>query len=268
MLPNYLIIGTARGGTTWLAKNLMLHSEIFMYSKKELHFFERDYAKGIDWYEQKFNNANENAIAIGEGTPAYLYHEHVSELIKKHIPKVKLIVSLRDPVERAFSHYLYRERERQFKNLPQTFEKKINTTPSLIETGLYARKLQRYYDLFPKENILILLYDELSNDPEQYLRRVYKFLGVDMGFRSPLIKNEINAASSKSKFHALYLVDSLLVKYGLFDIAKSINNLNKKGKIESVNTKTRVMLLEKHYLDDIEKLEGMIQMDLSEWKKY
>ncbi len=268
MLPNYLIIGTARGGTTWLAKNLMLHPEIFMHNRKELHFFERDYDKGIDWYEEKFNNVNESIKVVGEGTPAYLYNEHVSELIKEHMPNVKLIVSLRDPVERAYSHYQYRERERQSENQPLSFEQKIEATPSLIETGLYARKLQKYYDLFPKENILIILYDELKKDPEQYLKRVYKFLGVNTEFRSPLIKNKINAASSKAgKFHALYWLDRIFVKTGLFKIAKLVNNLNKKTKVESVSTKTREMLLERYFLEDIEKLEEMIQMDLSEWKK-
>ncbi len=268
MLPNYLIIGAARGGTTWLAKNIMQHPEIFMHSRKELHFFEKDYDKGIDWYEQKFDDLDKDAKVIGEGTPAYLFNEHVAGLIKEHMPDVKLIVSLRDPVERAYSHYLFRERERQSENQPLTFEQKIEATPSLIETGLYARKLQKYYDIFPKDNILIILYDELKKDSEQYLKRVYQFLGVNTEFQSPLIENTINAASSKSgKFYALYWLDRLLIKTGLFKIAKSVDSINKKTKTETASIKTREMLLEKYFLEDIEKLEEMIQMDLSEWKK-
>ena len=268
MLPNYLVIGAARCGTTWLAKNLTQHPEIFMHSKKALHFFENDYDKGIDWYEQKFNNASENVKAVGEASPVYMYNEDIAELIKKHMPNVKLIVTLRDPVDRAYSHYSFRERERQLENQPLTFEQKIEATPRLIETGLYAKKLKRYYDLFPKENILIILYDELKKDPEQYLKRVYEFLGVNAEFISPLLENEINSSSSKlGKFHALYLLNRILVKIGLFRIAELVCKFNKKVEFEPVNIKTREMLLEKYFLDDLEKLEKMINMDLSEWKE-
>jgi hypothetical protein len=266
MLPNYLIIGAARSGTGWLAKNLMLHPEVFMHNKKELHYFESQYDKGIDWYKQKFKNAD--AIAIGEGTPSYLYYDHVAELIKKHMPDVKLIVSLRDPVDRAYSHYLFRERERQAQNQTLTFEQKIDATPRLVEEGQYARKLQRYYDIFPKENILVVLYDELKNDPENYLKRVYSFLGVSTEFRSPLINKEINSSSSKmGKSVLLFYLYKLLVKIGLFRSAEFVNNLNKKEDSRTVSNKTRERLLQEYYLDDLQKLEAMINQDLSKWKK-
>ena len=275
MLPNYLVIGAARSGTGWLARNLRLHPEIFMHSKKELHFFDKDYNKGIGWYEQYFNNVNQNSKAIGEGTPAYLYDDNVAGLIKKHLPNVKLIASLRDPVDRAYSHYSYRDRERQSEGVSLTFEQKIEDTPRLIETGLYAKQLEIYYDLFPKENILIVLYDELKKDPKQYLEKVYKFLDVGTEFSSSFIDSEINSSSNKlGKYHSLYLLNKALVKTGFFGAAKLVNKLNKEADTESVSIKaqkvsieTRDMLLEKYYLKDIEKLEKIIQMDLSEWKK-
>ena len=266
MLPNYLIIGAARCGTSWLAKNLMLHPEIFMHDKKELHFFDRHYEKGVLWYERQFDSAS--GKAIGEGTPAYMYHEDTAQLIKKHIPHVKLIATLRDPVERAYSHYYYRERERQAEKQSMTFESKIAATPRLIEEGLYARKLEKYFELFPRENILVLLYDELKSDPELYLRRVFDFLGVDREFRSPLIGKEINAAASKlGRSYSLYLLYRGLVKMRLFELAERVNNINRKQEFPAVKRATRERLLKEYYLADIHRLEQLLEQDLSEWKR-
>lgn len=266
MLPNYLIIGATRCGTTWLGKNLMLHPEVFMPKNKEIHFFNRHYDNGISWYEDIFKGASEKAI--GEATPGYLYHENIPELIRKHLPDVKLIVCLRDPVDRAYSHYWYREHERRAQNITISFEEKIKITPRLIEEGLYARKLSKYYELFPHENILVTFYDDLKSDPAQYLKEVFRFLGVDESFHSPLLDKQINASASEvGKTRMLYYLHKFFNKIGIFGLAKTVDKVNRK-EIPKINPETRRMLLDEYYIEDIKKLETMVGRDLSAWKKY
>lgn len=234
-----------------------------MPKKKEIHFFDSNYEKGIGWYEKIFRGRREKAI--GEATPAYLYRERVTQLIKKYIPDVKLIVVVRDPVDRAYSHYCYRAPERGSNNI--SFERKLSMTPRLVEEGCYASHLERYLELFPRKNVLILLYDDLESHPDRFLVVVYTFLEVDVNYRSPLLENKINAASSRAgKSKEFYLLSKALIKFRLYDLAKRVDRINQKG-VLPVKGATRQMLLEKYYLKDISRLEKIIGRDLSAWKR-
>jgi hypothetical protein len=267
MLPNYLIIGAARSGTTWMAKNLMLHSEVFMPAKKEIHFFDRHYEKGIDWYQRIFEERSEKAI--GEATPAYLYFPHIPSLIHKHMPNVRLIVSLRNPVERAYSHYwnlIFRARKDQ-QHYGMSFEDMIKVTPRLVEEGMYATKLKGYYQLFPRENFLILIYDDLKENPEKFLRSLYSFLGVDAGFISPLVERKFNAAANKLGLsRLLYFFYRASLKLGLYKMAHFTQIINRKN-LPDMNIETKRELLGNYYLREISELEGIINQDLSAWKR-
>ena len=110
--PDFLIIGTQRGGTTTLFSLLSAHPGIFMPEEKEVHYFDLNYQKVIDWYTEKFSTSVKASTAItGEASPYYLYHPHVPARVAKDLPEVKLIVLLRDPVDRAYSNYML-ERKR------------------------------------------------------------------------------------------------------------------------------------------------------------
>jgi len=268
MLPNYLVIGVARGGTSWIAKNLEFHPEVFMPPQKELHFFDRNYEKGIVYYKKQFKNRKEKMI--GEATPAYLYFEHIPKLIKKHLPDVRLIVTLRDPVDRAFSHYLNLKAKaiRSGNKNYESFEKKIKITPRIIDEGFYYNLLNRYYKFFTKEQILILLFDDLRNDPINLLRKIYSFLEVDVTFNSPVLDQKINASSSKhGKFKFLYFLYRFFMKLNLFNVAKLFDKINIKP-IEKIDPDMRKWLTEYVYLEQIELLENLLNRDLSIWKQY
>ncbi len=99
--PDFLIIGTQRGGTTSLFSLLSAHPGIFMPEEKEVHYFDLNYEKGIDWYTAKFPaHPRETKVISGEASPYYLYHPHVPARVAKDLPEVKLIALLRDPVNR------------------------------------------------------------------------------------------------------------------------------------------------------------------------
>ena len=261
MLPNYLVIGAPRSGTSWLARNLRTHPQVYLSPEKEIHFFDRHYTKGIAWYENLFKGLEE--IAVGEVTPRYLYGEKVPGLIHQVLPDVKLIASLRDPAERAYSHYCYRHKENK---KAVSFEQQIIKNPQLIEECMYAVNLQRYYDLFPKSNILILRYEDIKSGPDEYMRSIFRFLGVDDSFVPPFLTKVVNSSASRSRSKLIHKVSNKLSKLR-FDRTSNIIDKVSHRNIPQLSNNTRKELIEKYFLNDINKLEKLIDQDLKKWKQ-
>ncbi|WP_419662169.1 putative sulfotransferase domain protein [Desulfosarcina variabilis str. Montpellier] len=267
MLPNFIIIGAARCATSYLSKNIMQHPDVFLHPKKELHFFDRHYHKGINYYEDFFKNVQK--IAIGEATPAYLYFSHIPPLIRKHIPNVKLIASLRNPTDRAYSHYWNIVARKRMHNeyFNYTFENQIHSYDRLIKEGFYYDMLYRYFDIFPKENIMILFYEELIKESQKHYKRIFKFLGVDYNFVPSNSIYRINASSTKNAqskiLYILYLFFTKKIKS--YKFANVIQNFNKSTIPEmNQNTRERLNII---FSDQIEKLEKFLDKDLSFWRR-
>ncbi len=269
MLPNFLVIGGNRCGTTWIAKNLRLHPEIYMPSKKELHFFDKDFGNGWDYYESYFPEEKCRSYkAIGEATPAYIYKPDIAQLIKSRMLDVKLIASLRNPIDRAYSQYwnLFATAPSEGHiNKRLTFEEKLDFTPSLIEQGFYDAELRDYFEIFPKENILILIYEETVKNPVAEFKMIYEFLGVDANVVSPILDVRVNSAASKlGKSRALDLASKAFYRViKIPALAKRIDDINAR-QLPEMNPKTRESLRQK-YVSSISNLEQMLNKNLSFW---
>jgi len=275
VLPNFLVIGAPRCGTTWIDENLRRHPDIYMPPKKELHFFDKHYARGIEHYEACFAGWNGEA-AVGEATPDYLHGlytthgEDVAALIARHLPDAKLIVSLRNPVERAYSHFLNLKAKHEH-NLELTFEEKLQKVrgeAEIIREGFYADHLERYYALFPAESILVLLYDDLVADPKGFLRRIYRFLGVDPEFESPSAEARINMAVGKkhlARSSALWYLSRALSRLDMHRLSERIRRLNSRPE-PGMSEETRRRLIET-YREPNARLERMIGRDLRHWSE-
>ena len=181
-LPNFLIIGAAKSGTTSLHHYLRQHPEIYLTPVKEINFFwaaarehGRKTPRTLAEYERFFDGATTEK-AIGEISPRYLNSETAAELITRDLPNVRLVVSLRNPAERAWSDYLGRVRI-----LRETgpFAEAIRPGRECLEWGFYFPRLKRYYDRFPREKIHVLLYDDFALDADETLGRLFRFLDVD-----------------------------------------------------------------------------------------
>ncbi len=191
-LPNFIICGTQKGGTTSLHWYLKDHPEIFMADTKEVHFFDRNYEKGMKWYKDFFKKASSYKL-IGEATPSYMYLEEVAGRIHKQLPKAKLIFVLRDPINRAYSAYWHMRRnggekisfekalEKEEKRLAQDAQVKTSAI-AYKARGRYAEQLKRYLALFPRKQILILTTKELEEEPVATLNKIGTFLGVKQKF--------------------------------------------------------------------------------------
>jgi len=201
ILPHFIIIGAQKSGTTSLYHYLSQHNLIIPAVKKEVHYFDLNYQRGLSWYKAHFprlKNIHHNE-KVFEASPSYLYHPLVPRRIAKDAPQAKLIILLRNPTERAISQYFH-ERRMQHEDLPimdalkaeeerlKPIIEKGDLTNSLFfysaykSRGCYAEQLIRYFDLFGRENILILNSDLLFSQTMMTLKIILNFVSVEGDF--------------------------------------------------------------------------------------
>jgi hypothetical protein len=175
-LPNFLYVGPDKAGSSWLHETLTKHPDVYLSPAKDLYFFDRYYDRGVEWYAAQFREARGEEI-MGEVCQDYLFHPEAAARIRATLgPSVRVMVSLRDPVERAWSSYLYM---RKHGIGPDTFAEALRSRPELLEHGRYATGLDRFLRLFPRELVHVGLFDDLARDPQGFMDAVTDFLGVD-----------------------------------------------------------------------------------------
>jgi hypothetical protein len=265
VLPNFIGIGAARAGSTWIFRNLKSHPQVFVCKCKETQFFSHEYSQGIEHYETHFEGAD-GARAIGEVSPVYLHEARaVAPRIHRHLPNVKLIACLRNPVDRLYSKYWNaRGRYAHRQNLP--FERKLAEQPELLREGRYAEHLATYLELFPREQILVLLYDDLVADPERFFMSICRFLEIDEHYEPALAEHRINAAVSQPlvvKNRWLYWGGKALRRLDMNAAARWVE-VHNAGKIPPLPTSTRRWLTETYYGPN-KQLETLLGRDLSHW---
>lgn len=207
-MPDFIIIGTQRGGTTSLYNYLLTHPQVATATKKEVHFFDKNFHRGISWYRAQFPSIIQGDMGetiqgqrfiTGEASPYYLFHPHAPARAALVVPKTKLIVLLRNPVDRACSHYYY-EVERGYETV--SFEdalaqeetrtrdegKRLAADPhyksynhqhyTYLARGIYADQLQIWMNYFPKEQFLIIKSEDFYATPDVKLKEIFIFLGL------------------------------------------------------------------------------------------
>jgi len=207
-MPDFIIIGTQRGGTTSLYHYLLAHPQIAAATKKEVHFFDKKFHRGIAWYRARFpsliqwdmaETRQSQRFITGEATPYYLFHPHAPARAALVVPKAKLIVLLRNPVDRAYSHYYHKvERGRE----PLSFEdalaqeetrtrdegQRLAADPhyysynyqqyTYLARGIYVDQLQLWMNSFPQEQFFILKSEDFYATPDRKLKEIFLFLGL------------------------------------------------------------------------------------------
>lgn len=188
-LPTFVIPGAQKSGTTTLHDLLGQHPDIWVSEPKELHYFDQQRERGLDWYAAQFT-PGPGARAWGESTPFYLYNDRARTLMATSLPETKFVVILREPVSRAYSHYWF-ARSKGVERLP-TFEEAVAAEParladrkdrqpakySYLDRGHYLRQLRSLEQVVGRQRILVHLLDDLTTDPVTVVRRTCKFLGV------------------------------------------------------------------------------------------
>lgn len=195
--PNTFIVGAAKAGTTSLYAYLSQHPQVYMSPIKEPHFFSRVRSSKAQrhiihsvldplQYEGLFTDARDCKI-IGEASPSYLCDENAARRIKSCVPDARIIILLRDPIERVYSHYLMDVRNGiQQKNFYEALiddysskKKGWGVSHMYVELGLYAGQIEKYMDIFAKSQVSILMFEDLKNQPRQLLNKSAVFLGIN-----------------------------------------------------------------------------------------
>lgn len=183
-------IGAPKAGTSWIARCLDEHPEIAI-PKKEINFFNKNYEKGLDYYHQFFKNFPKSYKAVGEFSPNYLCDPRAAKRIFEYNPDIRLIVILRNPIDRAFSHFLHEVRAGQAE-LKKGLIHEMKTHKEYLLHGFYAKHLEPYLRYFGVEKMKVLVYEEIIQEPLKHMKTIYQFLKVDKDFIPSSLTKKIN----------------------------------------------------------------------------
>lgn len=287
---DFIGIGAARCGTTWVSKCLNQHPGIAFskeVSQKELYFFSSNFgndifsqyvpsnfSKGLEWYKKQFPVTNDRKI--GEFCVTYFCDKKAPQRIYSFFPKTKIILCIRDPIDMLVSLYSMASN-----STPIDVSKDINEvlkTESFLTMGNYYEHLSRYLQYFDFNQIHIIIFDDIISKPEEIVRSLYEFLEVDSSFKPSVLDERINVAVNVKSEFLRKLV------YYFFEIVKKLNyslylnlrenkllwefykfiNLKKERKKPPLRKKTREFLND-YYCEKIYKLQRLINRDLSSW---
>lgn len=295
-MPNFLIIGAVKSGTTSLYYYLKQHPQIYMSPTKEPSFFafeesmppfqglsgrgaSCDYITNIEAYRALFQEASDE-IAIGEASPVYLVHPSAPERIRHHIPEVKLIAILRDPVESIYSAYLMQrlygaeslaDFGQAIRREDADIHKPWRLRQQYIDVGFYYTHLKRYFDIFDPSQIRVYLYEDFKTNPMSVLKDIFRFLGVDATFIPDLsLKHNVGGIPKNKVWHAFFLIRPVLRPFIPArlrqHLATNFSHLQRQGLLKPPppDSDVRAELIQ-IYREDILKLQDLIHRDLSRW---
>jgi hypothetical protein len=301
-LPGFIGVGAAKCGTTMLYQIMLQHKDIFIPKEKECHFFNSDemYSYGAHYYESRFFADHANEKAVGEITPLYMLYDEVPARIHKTLgPDVKLIFCFRNPAKRAFSNYLQNVRmlwegegfemalELEAERIADDY--RFGLVRAYIHGGYYSQQLENFLGYFPRQNMFFIVFEEdLLNNKKDIIADLFNFLGVDWDSNINL-----NVSGNKSTPPKLLIVKdkpifyvknnrkyklptgSIVYTTGFPGIDRVIVNPSDKtaeyfNKLEKemtkeINAELVNDLMDRYFLDDIKRLETMIDRDLSAW---
>lgn len=290
MLPNFIVIGAAKAGTTALYWYLREHPSVFMSRVKETNYFaygldaqgrplygdpevDRFPVKSLSQYKQLFTQAGD-AVAIGEASPIYLECPQAAARIRELLPAARIVCSLRHPVDRAYSDYqMYlRHRGRRFDPARDLAATSVWARPEShwMQIGRYHEQLSRYFDRFTRNQIHVLLFDDLRRSPPRVMQDLYRFLGVDPAFVPDFGTPHAPGGMPVSRLLESFLT-STAIKYAVkpwvpVQAANWVRRLRTRNMRPAPSLPPELRKeLTRHFRDDIAKTSDLIGRSLEHW---
>ncbi|GGE14492.1 heparan sulfate glucosamine 3-O-sulfotransferase 3B1 [Polymorphobacter glacialis] len=266
-LPQFVIIGAVKAATTWIAHQLRSQPSIFL-PKAEPHFFSSNYDRGAGWYSGLFADAGDDLL-IGEKSADYLAHPRAAQRLAHDLPKVRLVVQLRNPIDRAYSDYCMLYRRGSVDGQIERYLGNTGEQPRFLTGGLYRQHLARVLEHFPAEQLQIILYDDIRAKPEATLHHVGKHIGA----RAALHPVAIDEYQNDSRAPML----PLAVRKLMAPIKPAIAPLRSSPLFAAVHrrlsrpvaypplTSDLRLRLRDFYAEDVRQLGMMIGRDLRPW---
>lgn len=275
---DFIGIGCRRCASSWLHECLNEHPEIGK-PPRGIHYFGGELNKEVDWYLDRLREFGDKRC-VGEFSISYTYPDkcaRAAEEIHHFFSHAKLFMTIRNPIDRAYSDYL---RSVKMLEIPKSisFREAIEQNPDLLERGCYASFLKKYMEFFPKEQIMILFYDDLLADPASYLHNLFSFLSVDPDFRPSILDKPSGSAAmirssmiSKILFRGRDLTKYVLNAAHMNSVVNAVRStgiwrwtvaLNAKDQAQ--NEQDRAMVRD-YYKNEIKELEKITGRELSHW---
>lgn len=267
-LPNFVVIGAPKAATTWLSDALRGQPDVFMPGP-ELHFFNRNHDRGVGWYAAHFADARPGQL-VGEKSASYLADPEVPRRLRRVLPDARLVVQLRNPVERAYSDYcmLYRRGE-VGADAASYLDPARAGLRRFLDDGLYARHLDAFLALFPRERIKVILYDDIRRDADGVFDDVTGFLGLSDPTRPEALCRRV-----KDKERAMLPLPLRRALRPLKGAARPLRGrpwfqaahrlLARPTAYPPLDGELRRRMAA-HYLDDVRALERLLGRDLGAW---
>jgi hypothetical protein len=277
----FIGIGAQKCASTWVHTILQDHPQASVSEPKELDFFSYNYERGFQWFERHFTH-DSNTLVKGEISPSYFHDLGAPARLAAYKPDTKIIVTLRDPIERAYSNHLHDIRIENFTGSDLSFEAGLANNPMYIEQSRYATHLKRWMEHFPREQILVVLQEEIKQDPHAQARLVYRFLGIDEDHVSASTEKRANESylpKSREKELLLQRLGSigrkiglgygieLLRKTGVIDRIKQSNRQEIRDVVPAISAETR-QSLESKLISEIKELAIILNRTDFPWKTW
>lgn len=267
---DFLIIGATKSATTWLQRALQSDPVIYM-PDPEIHFFSRAFDRGMDWYLSQFSCADRSRV-VGEKSNSYLEEPAAAARISEALPHARLIVQLRNPVERAYSDYcmLYRRGEVS-RRIDRYLDPQRASDKRFISSGHYSEQLERFFRFFDRDRLLILLYEDVAAKPEEQINRVRAFLDLPKAQFPDALQAKVKDKTAKRMPPRLLpilkpikpLVEPLRGTAAFTSVASQL----RREISYPVLTDALRAKLTAHFAPFTDSLETMIDHDLSIWRE-
>lgn len=295
MKCDFIGIGVQKGASTWVFDVLQDHPEVSMSFPKELDFFSLDenFQKGEDWYHSFFDQQGSgDQKKLGEISPSYFHSEDAPKRVHKYNPKMKIIVTLRDPVERAYSNHLHVIRrdisnygdvkDKTFESALQKFTEMSGGNPQYLNQSRYYTHLKKWYDLFSKENIIVLIKEDIEKDPSKEASRLYDFLEIDGRHESMSLNKRSNVSYAvKYQFFENMLrgASQMAINLGLRKFVRAVkasplvqklrekNATHLSDEIPKMKEETKIMLMDE-FSEEVINLSKLLELDSLPWKTW
>ncbi|GAA0737279.1 sulfotransferase [Gaetbulibacter jejuensis] len=285
---DFFCIGTQKGGTTTLHDILSQHPDLCLPSKKETHFFSNEsfYAKGKDYYINNYFKERDESKFIGEVDPEYSYFKDSAKRIYETFGQTKILFIIRNPIDRAYSHYLMTKR-RGLESL--TFEKALSLEKDRIKTdsdamhysylsrGYYLNQILAFEKYFGIDNIKIVLFEDFIKNTEKSINEISDFIGLPKySYDTSRISNPASSPRFKKIQKFIYKDNVIKKLIGKFiksrdfkrKIMQSLESLNlKEGKKDRLSLESKKEFFSKYYIEEVEMLEKKLELNLSIWKE-
>lgn len=189
-------IGPQKSGTTWLYRALVEHPEVACPPRDSIHYFDMHYARGRDWYARHFDGASAGQLLF-DPTPSYIRSSWAPRRIHAENPAARIALTLRNPLERAFSHYWHEKKKQRFDFGFDELLSNYDLYSSWLEPGFYAESIERFLEHFPREQLLVQRFEELGRDAAGFYAAFCAFAGIDPAHRPSTLDRRVNAAGAR-----------------------------------------------------------------------